>query len=181
MSEITVASRYAQSLIDLAKEQSKVEEVFKDIKLFHDTVKSSNELRAVLANPIVSPHDKKEILKKLFSGKVDKITLAYFEIMVNKGREGFLYQSAKQFVNLYNHHKGIVTAKIVSASALNEAMLKEVETIIAKELNKQIVLESKVDADLIGGFVLTVGDKQFDTSISKKLQQLKKEFQTKTV
>lgn len=176
MSELTVASRYAKSVIDLAREKNVLEEVNKDMHLFHDTLKANSQLRAVLQNPIVSSSAKKQILSKLFSQKINKLTASFFEIMVNKGREAFLYHTASQFFAQYNQLKGVVVAKITSASPLNEAGKKEIESIVANATKGQVVLEINVDPSLIGGFVLTVGDKQFDASIAKSLKDLKKNF-----
>jgi F-type H+-transporting ATPase subunit delta len=96
--------------------------------------------------------------------------------MVSKSRAGVLYETGKEFIRQYNDNKGIITATVVSATALTaDAETKMIEAVIAAT-GKQVILVKKVDADLIGGFVLTVGDKQFDTSIAKSLVLLKKEF-----
>jgi F-type H+-transporting ATPase subunit delta len=179
MSEITVASRYAKSFVDLAQERNALEEVNKDMHLFYETVKSNSQLRAVLRNPIVSASAKKQILSKVFGDKVSKLTSSFFEIMVNKGREAFLYQTASQFFAQYNQIKGIVVARVISATPLSEASKKEIEERVARSTNSTVILETKVDPDLIGGFVLTVGDKQYDASLAKSLQQLRKEFSSK--
>lgn len=176
MSEIKIALRYAKSLLDLAKEQNKVDEINNDIKLFHDTVKANPQLRAVLANPIISATDKKAVLHGLFASKMDKATIAFFDLMIGKSRESYLYATSKQFGELYNQLNGIVKAEVVSASALTEGNKQQLVSTLEKELNKRVILNAKVNADLIGGFVLTVGDKQFDTSVAKQLNELKKSF-----
>ena len=86
------------------------------------------------------------------------------------------FGTAVEFVHQYNEKKNILKAKIVSATALNDASRKEVISIVEKATSKQVVLEEKVDESLIGGFLLTVGYKQFYTSIAKSLQNLKKSF-----
>ncbi|GAB2695161.1 ATP synthase F1 subunit delta [Mucilaginibacter koreensis] len=176
MSELTVASRYAKSLIDLSEEQNTLEETKKDMELFVQVVKANSQLQAVLRNPIIS-HDKKvNILKALFGDKVSKATEAFFAIMVNKSRGDVLYFTAQEFVNQYNIKKHIVKASVVSAAPLSEAnrlaIIDEVKQIVGGE----IVLQVKVDPALIGGFVLTVGDRQIDTSVSGSLKRLKKDF-----
>lgn len=176
MSEITVASRYAKSFIDLAQEQNVLEEANKDMHVFYETVKNNAQLRAVLRNPIISSSAKKQILSKIFGNKVSKLTASFFEIMVNKGREAFLYHTASQFFSQYNQIKGVVVAKVTSATPLSESSKKEIEARVAKATNGNVILETKVDPDLIGGFVLTVGDKQYDASLAKSLKELKKEF-----
>ncbi len=178
MSEIKVASRYAKSLLDLAKEQNAVEAVHADMELFYQTVKQHAELRAVLSNPIISGFDKKIILDKIFGTKVSVLTASFFAIMITKRREPLLYATAAEFFNLYNQFKGIITAKVVSATPLSGKAISELVAIIEQETKTKVLLENTVDGTLIGGFVLTVGDRQFDTSLAKGLSALRKEFST---
>lgn len=176
MSEIRVATRYAKSLIDLAIERNELERVKQDIDLFIAATKASSELVAVLKNPIVPIDKKLKIVKGLFGEQVNKTTQSFFDIVINKARAEVLHATAFEFVNQYNEKKNILKAKVVSATALNDASRAEIISIVEKATSKHVVLDEKVDAALIGGFLLTVGDKQFDTSISKSLQKLKKSF-----
>jgi F-type H+-transporting ATPase subunit delta len=181
MSELTVASRYAKSLIDLAEEQNALEAIKQDMTFFVDTLRANSELQAVLRNPIIS-HDKKlNILLAVFSGKVNPVTDAFFKIMVNKSRAEVLYATAKEFVNLYNIKKHIVKATVVSAAPLSAENKQQIVNEVTTLTGGNVVLKEKVDASLIGGFVLTVGDRQIDTSVNTSLQKLKKEFAEKVI
>jgi F-type H+-transporting ATPase subunit delta len=176
MSELTVAARYAKSIIDLSQEQKALEDVKNDMEFFLKTLKANAQLVAVLSNPIISHQKKLAILTALFEDKMNKVTLAFFKLMINKGRGNVLYTTAHEFVNQYDVLKHITQATVVSATALSEAnkakILAEVKTAVGGE----VVLEAKVDPELIGGFVLTVGDRQVDTSIASNLKKLKKNF-----
>lgn len=170
-------ARYAKSLLDLSKEQNAVEEVKNDMVFFEKIVDDNSELEAILKNPIV-PLDKKQgILQGIFGGKVHAITASFFKLIVSKGRSSILYDTSEQFVAQYNSIKGIVTAEVTSASALTDANRAEVIALVKKELSaSEVVLKEKVNPELIGGFILKVGDKQFDASIASGLTKLKKEF-----
>jgi F-type H+-transporting ATPase subunit delta len=176
MSEIQVASRYAKSLIDLAQEQNVLEPVRKDIELFIRVSRENPLLRAVLKNPIIGPEKKEGILEELFTGKVNPLILSYFKIVVNKGRSEILYSTAKEFINEYNNRKNIVKATVTSASPLSEKNRKQFEELVREATKGEVVLETKVDPNLIGGYILKIGDRQFDGSISSSLRKLKKEF-----
>lgn len=170
-------ARYAKSLIDLATEQSVLELVKNDMVLFEKVVEDNSELEAILKNPIVPLDKKAGILNDVFGQKVNAITKSFLKLVVNKGRAGILFDTAKQFVAQYNQIKGIVTAEVTSAIALTEASRAEIIGIVKKELSaNEVVVNEKVDAGLIGGFILKVGDKQFDASIASGLNKLKKEF-----
>ena len=176
MSELTVATRYAKSLIDLAVEQKSLEQTKKDMELFSQTLRANSQLQAVLANPIVAHGKKIKILEAIFADKVSKVTDSFFKIMINKSRSEVLYATAKEFINQYNVIKHIIRAYVTSATPLSEENRKKVVAELETATRGTIELHTKVDPKLIGGFVLTVGDMQVDTSISTSLNKLKQDF-----
>lgn len=181
MSEIQVSSRYAKSLIDLAQEQNSLEQIKSDIVSFIGVLKENPTLLAVLKNPIISQGKKLNILDGLFASKFNPMILSFFKLLVSKGRSPILHSIAREFINEYNVIKNIVKATVVSAAPLSEENREAIENIVKEATNGEVLLTEKVDNNLIGGFVLTVGDKQFDTSLSSKLRNLKKEFSQKTI
>lgn len=181
MSEIQVASRYAKSLIDLAEEQNALEAVRTDMELFLQTLRANPTLKAVLKNPILGPDKKGAILTQLFGTRLHPMIMTFFEIVVRKGRSEVLFETAKEFINAYNLRKNIVKATVTSAAPLSEENIREVEAVVKQFTKGEIILTANVDPALIGGFILKVGDKQFDTTISTQLHKLKKEFAQKGV
>ncbi|MFD0939840.1 ATP synthase F1 subunit delta [Pedobacter boryungensis] len=171
------ASRYAKSLIDLSTEQNALEEMKNDMVLFEEIVDNNSELEAILKNPIVPLDKKLGILNNVFGGKVHKITESFLKLVVNKGRAAILFETSKQFISQYQLIKGIVTAEVTSAIALIDATRAEIVSLVKREVGaKEVIIKEKVDEKLIGGFILKVGDKQFDASIASGLNKLKKEF-----
>ncbi|MBC7744104.1 MAG: ATP synthase F1 subunit delta [Flavobacterium sp.] len=179
MSEIQVASRYAKSLIDLAVEQNALEAVKADIEFFLRTLRENPTLKAVLKNPILGPDKKSGILNQLFGPRLHPMIISFFTIVVRKGRSAILFETAKEFINEYNVRKNIVKATVTTAAPISKENLKEVEMVIKQATHGEIILTTKIDPLLIGGFILKVGDKQFDTSISSQLNKLRKEFMQK--
>jgi F-type H+-transporting ATPase subunit delta len=177
MSEIQVASRYAKSIIDLAVEQNALELVKKDIELFVETCRENPALQAILKNPIISLDKKANILDGLFGDKLHKMILSFFHIVIRKGRSEILYATAKEFISQYNIIKNVVKATVTSASTLSKENIAQIEDVVKQATKGEVILSAQVDPDLIGGFILKVGDKQFDTSLSSKLNKLKKEFE----
>jgi F-type H+-transporting ATPase subunit delta len=181
MSELQVASRYAKSLIDLAEEQNVLEVVRTDMESFLETLRANPTLKAVLKNPIIGPDKKSGILTGIFGQRLHPMIMTFFAIVVRKGRSEVLFETAKEFINAYNLRKNIVKATVTSAAPLNEQNRKEIEAVIKQATKGEILLTANVDPSLIGGFVLKVGDRQFDTSISNQLNKLKKEFAQKGI
>lgn len=181
MSEFKVASRYAKSLIDLAQEQGNLEVVKQDMDQFVAVLYANKELQAVLKNPIMKQDKKRNILDALFAQRIHPSITAFFHIMVRKGRAGILYATAREFVREYNEVKGIVHATVVSAVALSPKNLDAQQRVIASEINAAVILQNTVDPSLIGGFIVKVGDKQVDASITGKLKKLERHFETQVV
>lgn len=173
MSDSTVAYRYAKALIDLAKEQGVVNEVNADMAFFEDICNQNDEFRAVMASPIVRHEKKLGILKKIFENRVHKVTFSILTVLTKKNRERIIYPIAKEFQKLYNILNGIQKVQVSSAVELTSTQKAEIVKLVGDELKKKIELEEKVDESLIGGYVLKVGDTQIDTSIKKKLNELK--------
>jgi len=177
MAETRVASRYVRSLLSLAEEQKAVDAVHKDMQLFAKVADENRAFALMLRNPIIKHDKKREILQAIFKGKVHALTLAIFDIITKKNREAILIDIAKQFHNAYNVHMGITKGVVITASPLDASLRAELEQIVKKISNKkEVELIEKVDASMIGGFVLNVGDRQIDASIKNKLKELKLKF-----
>ncbi|MFY0626535.1 MAG: ATP synthase F1 subunit delta [Reichenbachiella sp.] len=178
MSEFRIASRYAKSLLELSQEKKSLAKVKKDMEMLNSVSESNRDFVLMLKNPIVQSGDKLAILTKLFKGKVDKITMSLFEIITRKHREMYLPEMANAFLHLYNETNGIVESTVTTVAPLTAALRKDISEVLDKITNsKKVELNEIVDPELIGGFVLKIGDKQIDESVSSKLRELKLQFQ----
>jgi F-type H+-transporting ATPase subunit delta len=173
MSIATVASRYAKSLIELAKEKNVVDEVYKDMLLFSKTADENSILMKVLGSPVVRHEKKLGILKGLFQEKVNPVSFSIFNIITRKNREAILDSIADEFVTLYDEYKGIQKATVVSTTALTPEARQTFIQSLEAATGKKIALEEKVDESLVGGYILRIGDKQVDASLKSQLNALK--------
>jgi F-type H+-transporting ATPase subunit delta len=176
MQATKVARRYAKSLLDLAKEKGELEAVNNDMKLLAEVCNSNHDLRLLLGSPIISSDKKHSILKRVFSGKVSALAMSFFEVITRKGRESYLEAIAIEFIKIYKEYKGIQTAIVTSAVGLDDKLRSAVYKLVKESLNTEVELIEKVDKDLIGGFILRVGDKQYDASISRDLRLMRQEM-----
>lgn len=177
MADSRVAYRYVKSLLQLAFEQKALEEVNNDMMLFDSVCERNRAFTLMLRNPVIKHDKKKEILITVFKGKVHPLTLAIFDIITRKNREPLLPEIARRFHTAYNEHKGIVRASVSTAIPLDKSLRSEFEGIVkAISASKHVEVVEKVDPQMIGGFVLTVGDKQIDASIHNQLKALQREF-----
>ncbi|HNU56169.1 MAG TPA: ATP synthase F1 subunit delta [Flavobacteriales bacterium] len=172
-----VAYRYARSLMELSKERSEVDAVNDDMGLVAETCAGSRELQVLLSSPVVKADKKEKVLDRIFAGRIGTITNTFIGIVIRKGREALLPQVAAAFNELYKQHKSIVTAEVTSAVPLtDDARKRVVELANAKHPGKSIELVEKVDPSLIGGVTIRIGDEQYDGSVSRRLNDMRREF-----
>lgn len=176
MSEAQIAERYAKSLLDLAVEQNVLEQVLSDMKLIAASCKESRELVLVLKSPIVKYDKKLAILNAIFKSKVQPITASFFELLTKRQRESLLYPIALEFINEYNSLKGIVKAQLYTPMQVDATLRAQFSKIVEERTGKKVELEEFVKEDLIGGYILRIGDMQIDSSVKTKLSNIKRSF-----
>ena len=175
-----LASRYAHSLLSLAQERGVTEEVQADLNGLKRAYDESAELRSFLKSPVINPNTKKAAIEKAFEGKLSKLTILFLEKLVDARREMFIGEIADSFIAAYQKNKGIVTATVVTAAPINDKIRAEVTNIIKN--NKEfinassILIEEKIDKNIIGGIIINVGDKQVDASFSRLINEYKMAF-----
>jgi len=176
MIDSKVANRYAKSLISLSNEQGVIDAVNNDMKLFSAVCSENHDLSLLLNNPVIHGDKKLSILRSIFGQKMNKLTLTFFEVVIRKGREKYLFQIAKDFTEQYKVLKRILTAEVISAVGLDDNLRKKIYNIIQSDSHSEVELVEKVDSKLIGGFVLRIGNKQYDASVSSSLRKLDQSF-----
>ncbi|MEJ2161813.1 MAG: ATP synthase F1 subunit delta [Robiginitalea sp.] len=175
MSERRAAYRYAKALMDLATEQKKVQEVHDDMRLILDTIEENNNLSDVLQSPILTAEAKKNALQALFS-KADALTGEFFNLLSTNKRVGILAKIAEQYIVLYDQLQGQDIASVTTAVPLDKNLESKILKQLKKITGKDVVIENHVDPDLIGGFILRLGDLEYNSSIASKLGNLKREL-----
>lgn len=172
-----LASRYAKSLIDLAVEKNLLEAIHGDMQYLQAVCKASKEFVNLLRSPIVKADKKDAILAAVISGKVNEFTAAFIKLLVKKGREGDLPEIAQSYVDQYNAIKGIHIVKLTTAVAVDEPVKQAIVNKLQAEAGlTNVQLNTAVNENLIGGFVLEFKDKLVDASIARDLKDIKKQF-----
>lgn len=173
-----IASRYAKSLIDLSIEKGELEKVYADMQLLQRICKSNPDFVVMLRSPVIKPDVKEKIVDAILTGKLSEITAAFTRLLVKKGREGNLPEISEACINLYKEYKNIHTIKLSTATVLSEDLKNEIINQIRKTSQMEnIEIETTVNEDLIGGFVLQVGDNLVDASIAYDLREITKQFE----
>lgn len=176
MTSHRAAKRYAKSLIELAKEQDCLELVYDDMQLFSTVVKENRLFAVMLKNPIIKHDKKRKILHALFDERMNKLSLLAFDLITKKNRESILEEIAYEFQVQYNNLKGLQVAEITTTMSLDDEMRKKFNNLVKEISGKEAKLDEIVDEDIVGGFVLNIGDKRLDQSIRSQLNSIKREL-----
>ena len=176
MNHSKISVRYAKALFLLAEEERLIDKIKNDIvfvKMISETV---DEFNLLIESPVVGSKQKKLAFEAIFEKSVDKITLDFIYLVVDNKRELFINDICRNFLDLVRKDKGIESASFITASQVDDVLLNEVKVLAENYFKTNIELFSEVDKKLIGGYVLRVGDKQFDASVESKLKKMKREL-----
>jgi len=176
MNEIKIASRYAKALFDLTLEVSDLELVKKDMTLLQEICQSNKDFVFMLRSPVIRADKKALVIKEIFSKHLQEITLNFLLIITRNRREKLIPEISAQFVEIYKLYKNIISVEITTATQIDKDLRLKILTLLEKRANAQIDLTEKVDEDIIGGFVLSYEDKQYDASILRQIKNLRREF-----
>jgi F-type H+-transporting ATPase subunit delta len=168
-----VAERYAAALFELATEKNAVEAVCADSKLISQTCENSRDLRLFLKSPIINSGKKRAVLKDIFEKDIHQITMTYMLIMVRKKRESLIPEIALQIIELYLQYKNIMTVHFKSPVLPDPDVRKKVLDLMKKYTKSDIDLKAEIDESLIGGFILSWKDKQYDASIRREIEEMR--------
>ncbi|GLB52865.1 ATP synthase subunit delta [Neptunitalea chrysea] len=169
------AIRYAKAMLSLAIDNKIADKVDAEMKLIRNTIVSNKELRLMLMSPIVKADVKIAALKEIFAD-VSEITKGLFSVLEENKRINLLQTVAEKYIIQYHAYKGEQTAVVTTAIPLTGGLEAKVLAKITELTDKKITLENKVDPTIIGGFVIRIGDKQYDASVAAKFRKLEREF-----
>lgn len=173
-----LASRYAKSLIGLAIEKGQLEKVYADMQWLQSVCKSNRDFVNLLRSPVIKGETKKKIVEAVTQGQVSEMTAGFNALLITKSRESNLPEIVNAFITAYKAHKNIHTIRLTTAAPVTEATKTAIIAQVKKSAGfDNIELEEKVDSDLIGGFVLQIGDKLVDASIAYDLKAIAKQFE----
>jgi F-type H+-transporting ATPase subunit delta len=177
MSVSKISNRYAKSLIDLAREKNILEDIIEDVTGFLQAA-DNKDFVLFLKSPIINGDKKEKVFEELFGKKVHQETMAFFKMVIKKGRENILPQILNRVLEAYKEMKGITTVTITSATELTVEEFDRISNKLteAKLASDNVEFIKKIDSSIIGGFIIEIGDKLYDASIAGKMKKLKKEL-----
>lgn len=168
-----VARRYARALFDLSQEKGLVDQVDREFGMVVGMINENPQFKAVIDDVLISPAVKRDLVEKLYMGKVSPLVLNFLLVVVRKRREAYLPNMYRAFLDLANEARGIVEVEVRSAVPLPEETAQRLEEKLVSRLGKRVKFQTQVAPDLIGGLVVRVGDELMDGSVKTRLRRMR--------
>lgn len=172
-----VAKRYAQGLLNFTQESGNTDSVFTEMSDIVKTIEKSKELQSFFASPIIDVKKKVSIALEIFKD-FSPVTKSMLQLIIKQGRESQMQNIAQEYINKVEDMNGVQRITITSASALSSENISNI--LKSSELvnhDNKFDVKSIINPEILGGYILRVGDQQVDASVKSKLSKLKKEFQ----
>jgi len=175
MAQTRAAIRYAKAILDLAKDQKSAAVVNTDMKAIDNAVSTSKDLSDMLQSPVVRTATKKSALLAVFAN-LNKLSVNLIDTLIENKRINILGDVAQKYNQLFDQSQGTQVAKVTTAIPLNDQLKAKVLAKVKELTGKDAEIENIIDESILGGFILRVGDIQYNASIANKLSKLKREF-----
>lgn len=171
-----VSERYALSLYEVAQGEAKDKEYLDQLTAVCDVFRLQPDFLKVLTTPSIGKEDKQKVLKTVFEGRIEPYLLNFLMLITEKGRVGLIFSMAEAYKEMYYFDHDIVEVRAVTAAPMSEALTEKLRDKMCAVTGKKVVLNTSVDQSLLGGIVVKVNNKQFDTSLRTRLSELARQL-----
>lgn len=167
-----VAKRYAKALFEVALGQGSVAQVEEELKGILQVIRENADYGKLLEHPNISTDAKQQLLKQAFEGKVSAAVFNTVQLLVERGRVSVFEDLVDSYVKIANESLGQANATVYSTYPLKKEESHQIADRFGQLTGKRIRISNVVDASLIGGIQVRIGDRLYDGSLSGKLQRL---------
>ena len=168
-----LAKKYAGALIAIATEANRLEEVETQLVAVRDAVRENRELSRFLYHPMLAREAKKEVVEKLFADTVDPLVVRFLAVVIDRGRIDLLEEIVDMYVLGSQAARNVQEAVVRTAIALTDEEERELIARLNEVTGKSVYLTTTVDPSILGGMIVTIGDRMIDGSMTRQLQEMK--------
>jgi len=169
----TITTPYAEAFLQVAETRGEVDQVIEQAKDLLVIWKDCPELSSAMSSPVLEVDSKKAAIEKLFAGQIASSFLNLLKLLADRQRIGLLDSVLERLLELYREQRNIALVTVTSASELSDGqradLLKKVQSVAG---TNNLEFNLQVDPDLIGGFIVNVGSKVIDASLSGQVRRL---------
>jgi len=173
---LSAVSTYAQALFEAARDNEELEDTLENLKEFVDVLHESEELREFFYGPQLPEGQKRRAIDAL-TEEMSTSTRNFLKVLIDNGRAEILEDVVPRYEDLVEEYQGKVEVELTTAIELSDALLDQFKSRLGEILDgREVMLETKVDPNLVGGAVVRVGEKQVDGSVRSQLQGLREKM-----
>jgi len=170
MREAIIARRYATALLEAAQAAGNLEKVRADLAFVRHTLEQKPEARAFFTSPKINPGAKKRVMESLFGGRVERTTMSFLAVLIDRRREAYFDEIIQSLEHLAYLATGLTEAEIRTAVPMDEAWYQRFVQALEAKLGRRLAATFRVDPELRGGVVVRIGDTVYDGSIKRRLE-----------
>ena len=168
-----VANRYSKALFAATLEQNKLDIVAGDLISVSSVIDQSKDFKKLIYSPLIPANKKTDIIRKIFDGKVDRLTYNFLILLCRKKRIDFLSEIIDDFKMRILEYKGVLIGQIISSKPLSPEQVADIHKKITAQSGQEVQLSQEIDEDLIGGFIVKIKDTVIDLSVKNQLDKLR--------
>jgi F-type H+-transporting ATPase subunit delta len=176
-----IASRYARALFQFAADRQAEDKVFEDIRMVEKILSEIAQLKSALKNPLLGKDVKKQLLITSCGGKVHPVFERFIDLTLQNKREALLHNVALKYMDFYYESKNLAIVRLTTAFPLERDLENKLILSIKNLIHKDLMVEKKVEPNIIGGFILEIGDLRWDGSISRQLKKIHEKLTTGSI
>ena len=176
MRDIRVAKPYARALYDAALEQNALADIVADIDHLRGLIEASEEFAQLISSPVLSPQFKSETFEQIFADATHPLTINFLKLLALKQRERYLTAMMDVFSAIVDEAAGRLVAQVTTAVPLTSEQENQLIQHLGAYSGKQVRLETTIDPEIQGGFIVQLDDTVFDASVATQLQRLRQQL-----
>ena len=177
-----LARVYAQAALDAAGDKAAQDSLMDELRaLVDDVLDKFPDLEQVFGSALVGLDEKLGMIDRVFGGRLSTTALSFLKVMASHGRLGILRQVVRSAGHLWEERSGRQAVELQLAQELDHSLQREIIDSLRKALGIEPVVTTKVNPDLLAGFVVRVGDKVYDASARTSFEQTRRAIVSKAV
>ena len=162
---------YCEVLFELAEESKKVDSVMEDLSCVSGVLNSEPEFAAIMTSPTIKGPQKAEIVRRVFGGKVENLTLDFLSVLARRNRMGFLAGITGKYEKLIDVYYDRHLVEVTLAKEPDDDRIKKLKADLGDAINAEVKLEVIVEPEIVGGIIIKKDDKVIDNSVRMALQR----------
>jgi len=169
-----VSRVYANSLFDIAKEKNILPQIEEELKVVSDIISDEEDLRNYLNSPGIDINSKKELVDRIFTGKMSEYIVNLLKLSIDNGRQSLINEIYNAFVELNDIANNRQRITVITQSNLDSSLLGKIKADIGSKFGKEIIVTEQVDESILGGIIIKIGDLVIDGSLAKGLKNIRR-------